>query len=216
MRYLASTSRSLVSMWMSEARRSMAPSISESTRRTIGLSAGRRVQVQADVRRRRPRAAAAACSLACSSSISPPRWRRRISSTRPAGATTASIGRARRNSASSTCAGRRGRRTRAPAARRLRPAPPARRRSARASRAAAQPKGSRPRHSRRARSRGTGRRCRKRPPVPFGNATSSTDWLLCCPIRRLAFVAGRSLARSASDAATRENVFATQEDARKI
>src|SRR6266849_3299072 len=35
MRYLTSTSRSLVSTWMSEARRSIAPNTSESTRRTI-------------------------------------------------------------------------------------------------------------------------------------------------------------------------------------
>jgi hypothetical protein len=58
-RYFASTSRSFVSTWMSDARRSMAPTSSESTSRTTGLSAGR-VQLPAVVARRPRRAARAA------------------------------------------------------------------------------------------------------------------------------------------------------------
>ena len=101
MRYLTITSRSFVSMWMSEARRSMAPSTSESTRRTIGLSAGSSFSSIAAVS-----SSATSCSrspsLACSSSISPPRWRRSAAATRSAGASTASTGRSSRNSISSS------------------------------------------------------------------------------------------------------------------
>ena len=132
MRYLARTSRSLVSRWMSLARRSMAPRISESTRRTIGLSSGRRPRVAASRLVVGERAAGAAPSLACSRSISPPRCRFSAAATRLAGAMTASTGRASRNSISSSFsssgrspkartrsrpAGPRGRRQSAPAAR---------------------------------------------------------------------------------------------------
>ena len=102
MRYLASTSRSFVSMWMSEARRSMAPRISESTRRTIGLSAGRvpgpRAVALVVGHELQPqplaRPARAAARRRGGAAARPPRA--------PRGATTASTGRPSRNSSSSS------------------------------------------------------------------------------------------------------------------
>ena len=82
----------------------MAPRISESTRRTMGLSAGSVLQVHvALARRRRPRAARAATRRRARAAGRPPRCRfRTCRHPRRGGATTASMGRPRWNSTSST------------------------------------------------------------------------------------------------------------------
>ncbi len=99
-RYLTRTSRSFVSIWTSEARRSMAPRTRESTRRTMGLSGdaeSRSISSSSSATSRKRRD-----SLACSRRISPPRCRFSTCATRSSGATTASMGRPRRHSTSST------------------------------------------------------------------------------------------------------------------
>ena len=115
------TSRSLVSRWMSRARRSMAPRMRESTRRTMGLSSGRRGVASGLASRRRPGAAGAGPRWPARGAPRPPRWRLRAAATRLCGAITASTGRASRNSISSRISGS----SRSPKARHQRAALPA-------------------------------------------------------------------------------------------